>query len=194
VSLDATSLGMIDPYIAGAAVLCLGYPEHPERVNTVRWLREKGATEVDVVDVIRHFGIERVIDLNEPQEWPRAYGLVINPGTLEHCFNIGVAWANVWRALAVGGVVMHVAPATMLNHGFWNVSPIALHDWCGANGGKIIDLRFALNGKGTAVIPERQENVATGRQRLPSEVVMYGLCERTAVLPMTWPSQGKYRR
>lgn len=194
-SLDVVSIRMIGPHIKGAAVLCLGYPEHPEKVDTVRWLREKGAKSVDVVDVIAHFGIERIVDLNVEQVWPRAYDLVINPGTLEHCFNIGMAWTNAWRALAVGGYLMQVVPATMINHGFWNVSPVAIFDWCATNGGEVLETLFATNGKASEWWPAKNpERMKRDRYQLPPEIVMYALCRKTSETPIRWPAQGVYRR
>lgn len=193
-ALDRYSLAMIEPRAQGASVLCLGYPEHPAGIETIGWLRAIGARNVEVVDVIAHFGCERIVDLNEPQQWPPIYDLVINPGTLEHCFNVGVAWANAWAAVSGGGWAVHVFPASMLNHGFWNVSPVAINDWCAANGGIVEAMRYALNGSGEEVRPSRQIGVATGRPSLPPETVLYALCRKIEDKPTTWPTQGVYRR
>jgi hypothetical protein len=192
-SLDVVSIPMIEAHARGGAVLCLGYPEHPDKRDVVRWLGELGATRVDVVDVIQHFGMERLIDLNVEQVWPREYGLVINPGTVEHCFNVATAWSNAWRALVVGGYLVNVCPVSLLNHGYWNVNPVAIYDWCDANGGEVLELKFAINGRAsTEVIPEKP-GIARGRQRMPPEVVMYGLCRKTVAVPIRWPTQGQYR-
>ena len=193
-SLDSISLRMIEPLISGRSVLCLGYPEHPSGVDTVRWMRENGAVKVDVIDIIAHRGIERIVDLNNENAWPHRCDLVINPGTLEHCFNIGVAWANAWRPLTAGGYVMHVMPATMLNHGFWNVSPVAIEDWCAANGGHVVDMEFAINGTRKQVGKRPLPAGSSGRGFLPPETVMYALCRKDRELPITWPAQGVYRQ
>lgn len=193
-SLDAISLRMITPLIKGRAVLCLGYPEHPTGVNTVRWLKELGATKVDVIDIIAHKGCERIVDLNWDNAWPFTCDLVINPGTLEHCFNIGAAWVNVWTPLSVGGYVMHVMPATMLNHGFWNVNPIAVQDWCMANGGEVVQMEFATNGTQQHVKPMPMLKGSSGRGHLPPETVMYALCRKIKAISSAWPAQGCYRR
>lgn len=192
-ALDAISLEMIAPHLGGASVLCLGYPELPGGGDTMTYLKERGATLVDVVDVIAHKGIERILDLNEPQLWPRRYRLVINPGTLEHCFNLGRAWANAWRAVDLGGRILQVAPATMLDHGFWNVSPIAFHDWCAVNGGKVEQLRYASNATGERVEPRGLVGTASGRSSLPPETVLYVILRKIEDLKITWPTQGCYR-
>ena len=174
--------------------MCLGYPELPSKDNAVEWLKVRGAAKVDVVDVIAHFGMERIVDLNYPQEWPQRYGLVINPGTLEHCFNIGQAWENTWRAVLPHGFLVNVAPASMLNHGFWNVCPSAVYDWCEANGGEVISLKFAINHTGREVAAHRIGTSSSGRGALPEETVMYALMKKARDVPLRWPAQGVYRR
>lgn len=210
-ALDRIGLAMIAPHVKGAAVLALGYPDltanqadvlsllgqatsTDDCIATRTVLLAAGATAFDVVDVIAHKGFERIVDLNQPQEWPRRYGLVINPGTLEHCFNLGQAWANAWRALAPGGAILHVCPATMLNHGFWNICPVAIEDWCAANAGRVREMRFAQNGTQQPVAPRGIPGAATGRPALPAETVMYALCQKLADAPLAWPVQGCYRR
>lgn len=192
-SLDAVSLRMITPLIKGRSVLCLGYPEHPTGVNTARWLKELGATNVDVVDVIAHKGYERIMDLNL-DTFSTSHDLLINPGTLEHCFNIGMAWWNTWDALTVGGYAMHVMPVTMLNHGFWNVNPIAIEDWCAANGGEVVEMEFAINGTRESVKKSAIGGGASGRGQFPPETVMYALCRKVTMQHLKWPAQGVYRR
>lgn len=213
------SLGMIVKRLKGAEVLCLGYPDmamppeqveaamgfkpstwlpspHPDKIpygyaETVATFKEAGATRVDCVDVKAHRKIERIVNLNDPQVWPRQYDLVINPGTLEHCFNLGVAWANAWAALKVLGVIVHIAPATMHNHGFWNINPLAVQDWCAANGGKVLQIMFAINGTAKVVEPHRLQS-ESGRGALPEETVMYALCRKQQAVELRWPLQGQY--
>jgi hypothetical protein len=192
--LDRISLEMLRGRVSGAAVLCLGYPAHPDGRDTLAWLKQEGATEIEVVDVIAHTGFERIVDLNEPVTWNPRFGLIINPGTLEHCFNIGVAWSNVWSALAVSGVILHVAPATMLDHGFWNVCRVALSDWCAANGGTVLSMKFGKNGTAEEIFPTGIGEGRSGRSKLPPETVVYALCQKDRDVPRVWPAQGVYRR
>src|SRR5262245_47593954 len=137
------------PHLKGARVLSLGYPdilataqevreifgvealdtidagaqhgiERP-LVETMELVRLLGST-LECVDVIKWRGFERVLDLNEPHDLG-SYDLVIDPGTTEHCFNIGQAIMNAARAVAVGGRIYHSPPLSMVNHGFYNVCP-----------------------------------------------------------------------
>jgi len=47
---------------------------------------------------------------------------VINAGTLEHVFDIKQAFQNVHDMTRQGGVIIHIAPLTWLEHGFYNFS------------------------------------------------------------------------
>jgi hypothetical protein len=215
-ALDRIGLEMVAPRLRGAAVLCLGYPDitvpaqevkrllgveprkftghggahkvpHP-LPETVDTLTLAGAAAVDCVDFAPARGCERVVDLNVRQDWPREYDLVVNPGTVEHCFDVAAAMFNAWRAAKVGGVVLHVAPANMVNHGFWNMSPTVFYDFCVANGGKVLRLAGADRG-GAAVAVEPHK-----RFRLPSETVLYALLEKHAAAPERIPVQWRYRQ
>jgi hypothetical protein len=196
-SLDAVSLPLIKPLLNGATILCLGDPDMPAGHNAptfAAYAYKRGAVEVDCVDVIAHKGFERIVDLNDHQMWPMPYSLVINPGTLEHCFNIGQAWANAWNAVAVGGHILNVAPVTMLNHGYWNINPIAFTDWCVMNGGHIVDMKFARNGNANISVTKQPiPNSKSGRGCYPPETVGYCLMKKIKNVARRWPAQGVYR-
>lgn len=192
-ALDAYSAALIESVAPWERVLSLGWPDMPSGEDSERWFRCRGARVFDVVDLKQHRGVETIVNLNRHSLVTEYYDLVVNPGTLEHCFNIGHAWREAWGAVARGGHILHVFPATMFNHGYWNVSPIAVHDWCAANGGIVVAERFAVNGAGTPITPHRITVNASGRGALPEETVYYALCKRTSNEPNTWPIQGVYR-
>jgi hypothetical protein len=208
---------MIAPLLKGASVLCLGYPDlavtleeiesmlgvkptqftehgqdhglHYQRLaETVSTFMLAGAEVVDCVDKMPSRGCERVIDLNEPQVWPRHYSLVINPGTTEHCFDIATATFNSWRAVALGGVLLNIAPVTMLNHGFWNVCPTAIVDFAEANGGKVESM--VARDKAWQMV--KCDPVRRGA--VPAETVMYALVIKMKDVPDTMPTQWRYRQ
>jgi hypothetical protein len=192
-ALDRISMEMLAGHVRGS-VLCLGYPDLPDGGDTIAWLKEAGASDVLVVDLMAHRGFERLLDLNHPVMFHHGtYDLVINPGTLEHCFNVGQAWTNAWLAVARGGVILHVAPGSMLNHGYWNISPIAFFDWCEANGGKVLEMRLGRNGTCEPVSIERITGSASGRGQIPAETVIYCLCKKLRDGPTRWPHQAIYR-
>lgn len=190
--LDRHSKRMMEGAIAGRSVLCLGYPDDTAQ-DGINWMRAAGAESVDVSDVIVHRGIEFYADLNEPVRWGKAWGLVFNPGTLEHCFNLGQAWRNAWEAVELGGYLMHVFPVSMLNHGFWNLNPIAVEEWCSFNGGTMVDSLLATNGSAAAVTKSAIRVNRSGRGAVPEETVGYALCRREKIVDTRWPVQGAYR-
>ena len=193
--MDAISLPMLEPLLAGASVHCLGVPDMPVAFLPFKeWALDKGAVHVSASDIIKHKCWEEIADLNEPQRWQNKFGVVVNPGTLEHCFNIGQAWANAWGAVALGGHLLSVVPVSMLNHGYWNVSPIAFVDWCTVNGGHLERVIYARNGDTTKHIqPERIPNSKSGRGCFPPETVMYALLRKVEQTHVRWPVQGVYR-
>jgi hypothetical protein len=196
-SLDAVSLPLIAPLLSGAWILCLGDPDMPAGHNDLTFAAyayKRGVLKVDCVDVIAHKGHEEIVDLNLRHAWRQRYDLVINPGTLEHCFNIGQAWANAWSAVGVGGHILNVAPVTMLNHGYWNINPIAFTDWCVTNGGHMLDIRFACNGNANKhIVKQPIPSSKSGRGMFPPETVAYCLMKKIKDVEMCWPAQWVYR-
>jgi hypothetical protein len=159
VALPLHALTKLKPLLKGE-VLSLGYPDinatsaeveqlfgyKPTRFNNdhkrhgrkeplpdTQELFEHLGVKLTVVDFIKERGIEIVADLNEPQDFGQ-FDLVIDPGTLEHCFNIGLALMTAADAVKVGGHILHLSPLNMPNHGFYNISPTLYHDFYTQNG------------------------------------------------------------
>ena len=78
------------------------------------------AIDRTAIDIHASRGGERIVDLNgaSPADLIGAFDFVLDPGALEHRFNIGAAIANVARAVAVGGYVCRFSPMSMFNHSF----------------------------------------------------------------------------
>ena len=87
----------------------------------------------DVFDVCAHRGVEILVDLNIPNStsmYTSRYDLVIDNGTLEHCFNVGEALINTARLAKYSfGHVFHINPLYMPNHGFFDICPTFLFDF-----------------------------------------------------------------
>ncbi len=92
--------------------------------------------DLEVTDMAQHRGCERIVDLNEPlpTEMEQRYDLLIDTGTLEHCFNVGQAFKNMCAAMRQGGILVHAAPLNRYNHGFWSFNPTLYHDFFEDNG------------------------------------------------------------
>lgn len=150
--------------------------------------------QTDYLDVERVRGGEIIHDLNEPlpDHMVGAYDVVIDSGTLEHCFNVGQAMKNVASAVRVGGIVNHGNPMVMINHGFYNFSPQFYYEFYIANGFKIIDM-FAIQVDGAQTSMVRLNGVARYRLKGESDWTIQVLARKEVSKELVWPTQTKYR-
>lgn len=85
-----------------------------------------GASLVTALDASDYEGADRIHDMNDPvpESWHGQYDTVIDSGSLEHIFNIPVAFANIGTLLREGGKVFITTPANnQMGHGFYQFSP-----------------------------------------------------------------------
>lgn len=117
---------------------CLGYPKLKDLNMTPEAMWQRLGVDVDYFDVQAVFGPEKFLDLNAPlpDDLVGQYDFLINPGTYEHCFNVGQAVMNGYRMVKPGGLSFHRGPLTRGKHGFWNYTAKTLKDFYGQNGGK----------------------------------------------------------
>lgn len=205
------------------SILCLGYPdllvdpaefsrsyvERPDADKIRSWhnwsgpvydttevlQNELGIKEVVYADIVSHRGEERIIDLNTRIEWGRTYDVVLDGGTSEHCFNIGQVFDNIHRA--VGRFVIHVNPLNMVNHGFWNISPTAYHDFYGQNGYTMVSGSVMHGHPDRRWHTELEEASMTGRFKLRNAAEMTNLFVAEKAVggsgQTIWPVQHKYK-
>lgn len=136
------------------------------------------------VDIVASREVEEVYDLNYPQDLGQ-YGLVLDCGTTEHCFNIGQALLNAANAVREGGYILHTPPVNMMNHGFYNLNPTLFHDFYTQNGWQLHILTGEVNNKWFEISPLKRE-VA------PAESSLLVLAQRTNSNPLKYPMQAKY--
>ena len=148
--------------------------------------------DLEVLDVVQARGGEMVHDLNQPvpPELHRRYAMVIDPGTLEHCFNIAQGVRNVAEMVAPGGCVFHGNPMNMFNHGFYNLNPTWYHDFYAANGFKV----QLVEGVSDPMRQFKRFDVPLTSRfgGVPPESSLYVLARRVADTPVRWPTQTKY--
>jgi hypothetical protein len=213
VGLTVQALEVLSGWLHGSRVLSLGYPDlvmpadevkrilgvevsaftgfgrwhgvdHP-LPETVAVFNAIGAS-LDCVDVSPSRGVERIVDLNLPCELGR-YDVVIDAGTVEHCFNIGQAIMNAAGAVDAGGCVFHMPPLSMANHGFYNLNPTLLHDFYAQNGWDI-EVLEGVTRQGRFKVPPAARFIA------PGEASLLFLASRRVVSPLRFPTQSKYLR
>lgn len=138
------------------------------------------------IDINASRGVEQRVDLNYPVELG-AYDLVIDPGTTEHCFNVGVAIMNAANAVKPGGAIFHGPPLSMVNHGFYNFCPTLLYDFYTQNGWRIeaFEARHITSGAPVELHP-------TQRYVAPGEAALYCVAVRESPAPLKFPTQSKY--
>jgi hypothetical protein len=210
----------------GKTCLCLGYPDLlvlPEEISGTydeladaerirqwhRWphpvydtsevlTKELGFKEIDYADIVQTRGPERIVDLNYPTDWGKEYDIIIDGGTAEHCFNIGQVFSNIVAAVRPnGGIVIHINPLNMLNHGFWNINPTAYHDFYKDNGFEMI----SASGVGGPLDDRTvvSYNDAHLRRRFDFEQtveitnIIALRCTGKKNSRIIWPMQSKYR-
>ncbi|MFC3677810.1 hypothetical protein [Ferrovibrio xuzhouensis] len=184
-------------------------PQRADAAQIWRWHGLQGATDplydslavldrlgldVTVIDIVAARGNERIVDLNEPlpDDLRNRFDIVIDTGTCEHCFNVGVAFRNACEAVGQNGFLIHAAPLNRYNHGFWSFNPTIYPDYFGDNG-------FRLH-----YISGIECNLAEGFSAFPVEMTrrfgkaqdnaaLYVLAERLEIRPQVWPVQHKYR-
>jgi hypothetical protein len=150
--------------------------------------------QLDCIDVRVGRGIERIVDLNQPlpEDFVGCYRLVLDPGTLEHCFNIGQAAMNAAQAVALGGCIVHINPMSMFNHGFYNLSPTFYYDFYSQNGFEILFMNALASVAGKHEFREVPP-VARFKTTL-EDAVLVVVAQRKLAQPIVWPTQTKYRR
>lgn len=146
-----------------------------------------------VVDLVASRGGERIVDLNAPLApgLADAFDIVLDAGTMEHCFNVGQTIRNILDMAKIGGFIIHLNPMTMINHGFFNFSPTFYHDFYGQNGHQLVAPISAVSVDGVAVRAEKLHH--TKRQHAPESAGML-LCvaRKNHARPAIWPVQSKY--
>jgi len=154
---------------------------------------ERMGVDSVVVDAAKLRGMERIVDLNHPlpADLARSFDLVVDTGTCEHCFNVAQAFANACAALAAGGILVHAAPLTRVNHGFWSFNPTIYPDFFEDNG---FDLHVLTGVTGDLRQGFRPFAVDPfNRFEPPPGAALYVVAQRREIRPLKWPVQRKYR-
>lgn len=150
--------------------------------------------DLTIADIAKIRGDELLVDLNHPLDGAlkaHPFDLVIDGGTAEHCFNIGQALKNMAELVRVGGCIVHLNPAAVYNHGFYNLNPTLYADFYGHNGFRIVYLKAVANAM---LAPTEVEVPAYKRfPKLPQDALILCAAFRERAGDIGWPMQAKYR-
>ena len=142
-----------------------------------------------IVDVIKHRGVEEFLDLNEPLEehFFKRFDLVVDTGTLEHCFNVGTAFKNMCNITKVGGVIITAAPYSRPFHGYYNFTKEMYTDGFGRNGFDILEI-ICTYSKKMRIVPEEEFFTKI----MPGQGILNCIAKKVEDKEFTWPIQRKY--
>ncbi|MDE0801490.1 MAG: hypothetical protein OSB02_12245 [Rhodospirillaceae bacterium] len=171
-----------------------GLPDSFGPVYETESLFEGLRIKPDFIDVKKLRGPEKIVDLNErlPSEYHGQYDLVIDTGTMEHCFNVGNAFRSMCELSKLGGHIISLSPMTMINHGFWNFSPTAYFDGFLQNGFEVNFLQGMFQSE-TGIKAIDFSSGPTERTMAPSEVTLICIAKKIKEQEFKWPVQSKYR-
>jgi hypothetical protein len=148
--------------------------------------------EAEYFDFAKIRGNETVVDLNYPisDSYHGQYDLVIDTGTLEHCFNVGTAFINMCKlANPINGLILTAAPMNKMNHGFWNFSPCLYADFIEQNNFLLLFLGafYKENGE-LKEVPISESS----RFKAPIESVIFCVFRKQKKSTYNFPIQKKY--
>ena len=148
--------------------------------------------KLTVVDLVASRGGERIVDLNDPlpADLVNTFHIVLDAGTMEHCFNVGQTIRNILDMTRIDGFVIHVNPMTMVNHGFFNFSPTFYHDFYGQNGHQLVAPICGVAANGIHV--SSQQLHPTRRQQVRDSTMVMCIARKKHDRAATWPTQTKY--
>ena len=166
----------------------------PHRVPDTHALLLDLGYEPTYIDIIKESPRTRLVDLNVADSFGR-FDVILDPGTTEHCFNIGNVFKFIHESLNPNGLVIHTNPCSQINHGFWNLNPGTYVDFYRHLGYEILELAYLhgpLDARQRIDIPPDQAYV---RHTLPvPEVVLFCVARKTQEVPFSWPTQRKYQK
>ncbi len=92
------------------------------RVESLLSLRY-GITEYVDLDINESATIKCDLSRPIPSSLRNRWMTVFDGGTVEHVFNIGVAFKNIHEMCCVNGTIIHVSPISWPDHGYFNLTP-----------------------------------------------------------------------
>lgn len=147
---------------------------------------------LDVYDIVQERGCEKPCDLNKPDNLKYAneyYDIVLDVGTVEHCFNIAQALMNMAGLVKQGGYIIHENPFNSPNHGFYNLNPTFFVDFYEANGFENIQCYLASREGQRIDVPQTQRFKWEER-----EMNVFCMAQRVSIQSFVFPTQSKYKQ
>lgn len=182
-------------YRADSEAICKRHGLRQRQIPDAHSFLEAHGCKLDVYDVVAERGCEIICDLNEVGmgiSYTRGgiwacYDIVLDVGTLEHCYNIGQALINMAGMVGHGGYIIHENPFNCGNHGFYSINPTLYADFYAANGFEIVELCLANREGAKAPAPH-----VTRFKFTEVEANTFCMARRVNVQKFVFPVQSKY--
>lgn len=178
--------------------ICKRHGLAPQPIPDAHSVLEQLGCKLDVFDIVRERGCEILLDLNEPiltrsHSAPKierfAYDVVLDVGTIEHCFNIAQAVFNIADLAGDGGYVIHENPFNCGNHGFYSLNPTFYEDFYARNGFEVLRCSLVTkDGRGADVSRTKRF------QFTAEECNVFAMARRVETKPLAFPVQTKYAK
>lgn len=177
------------------SVLTYGVQKMPVEQKTTceEFLRKKGFDPVHSLDVYDKEGPTYVKNMDHPVYLPMSYDLIIDGGTIEHCFSTASFLTNTVQFLNPGGMVLHFTPTNNWSgHGFYQFSPELFYDFYYDNG--FTDLNsWLIVYHDMKIVPLVMDKHHRKINQLNKEVMIVFAARKGEECPLTYPIQDKYR-
>lgn len=160
----------------------------PGIVGNARIIFEAMGGSLTVYDYVKSYGVDETKDLNLYIDDNDFFDLVVDPGTSEHCFNVGTALLNMANHVNLGGFIYHMVPMCHWNHGFWNFSPCAFADFYEQNGFKIKEMVAEYRGTWLDVAARNKFEIQTKGRKLN----LLCIAQRVSGKRIDFPTQYKF--
>jgi hypothetical protein len=185
-------------YRGDSEAICRRHGLAPRLIHDAHSFFEARGCRLDVFDIVQERRCEILLDLNEPiltrlHSAPKvdrfAYDIVLDVGTIEHCFNIAQAVFNIADLAAEGGYVIHENPFNCGNHGFYSLNPTFYEDFYRCNGFEVLKCALVTKDGRGADVSRTKRFQFTGE-----ECNVFAMARRVETKPLVFPVQTKYAK
>lgn len=167
-------------------------------VIDTKWLFEQLDFKFDCFDIVKARGDEIFLDLNFnlPQQFIGQYDFVFE-NCIDHVFNIGTALFNTFQLCKQDGIILHLNPLNIINHGFYNVNPTLYYDLYTQNNCEILlyECFEGIQKKETHLVNNTYKKWESYRPKNPIHKSMQCCIVKKNSLPgsgMKVPTQSKF--
>jgi len=133
------------------------------------------------------------MDLNEPLPaiFQNQFDVVLDGGTIEHCYNAPQAMKSCAEAVKIGGILNNGNPLFSLNHGFYNFSPIFYTRFFEVNGFSLLEMYCSqhVNGRLNSFLMPASSQELYAQSTWGEDFFINTLARKEEMRTIIWPSQ-----